>query len=110
MPQLLYAKKLQAARVHPEHARNAATCHNFYMLRSFRQHACSCCAHSHKLKNAAHRDAEKEKKNKQTKPGMRDQKAPCSFFVLFTKLKEEETSSPARYCTGIPLCRIRQPL
>ena len=65
---------------------NAATCHNFFMLRSFRQHACSCEVCSHKPENAARRDA---REKEQTKPGTRGQKAPCSFFVLRPKFKSE---------------------
>jgi hypothetical protein len=64
----------------------AATCHDFYMLRSFRQHACSCKVCSHKPENVARRDA---REKEQTKPGTRGQKAPCSFFVLHPKFKSE---------------------
>jgi hypothetical protein len=53
---------------------------------------------------------EMRREEEQTKPGTRDQKAPCSFFVLKVKTKEEKTSSPARYYTSVPLSRIRQPL
>jgi hypothetical protein len=41
-----------------------STCHNFYMLRSFRQHACSCCVLSHKPENAFYRDAKRRRTNK----------------------------------------------
>jgi hypothetical protein len=44
---------------------------------------------------------EMQRREEQTKPGRRDQKAPCSFFVLQSKLKEEETSSPARHYTNV---------
>jgi hypothetical protein len=56
--------------------------------------------------------AETRREEKQTKLGTRDQKAPCSFFVLKLKVaaKEEETSSPARYYTNVPICRVRQPV
>jgi hypothetical protein len=65
---------------------NAATCHNFYMLRSFRQHACSCKVCSHKRENAPRRDV---REKEQTKPDTRGQKAPCSFVVLRPKFKSE---------------------
>jgi hypothetical protein len=41
-----------------------STCHNFYMLKSFRQHACSCCVHSHKPENASCRVARTRRTNK----------------------------------------------
>jgi hypothetical protein len=43
---------------------NAAICHNFFMLRSFRQHACSCKVCSHKPKNAVRRDARERRTDK----------------------------------------------
>jgi hypothetical protein len=43
---------------------NAATCHNFFMLRSFRQHACSCELCSHRPENAVCRDARERRTNK----------------------------------------------
>jgi hypothetical protein len=44
-----------------ESYRKAATCHNFYMSRSFRQHACSCCAYSYNPENASYRDAKRRR-------------------------------------------------
>jgi hypothetical protein len=43
---------------------NAATCHNFFMLKSFRQHACSCKVCSHRPENAARRDARERRTDK----------------------------------------------
>jgi hypothetical protein len=43
---------------------NAATCHNFFMLKSFRQHACSRKVCSHRLENAARRDARERRTDK----------------------------------------------
>jgi hypothetical protein len=75
---------------------------------------------------------EMQRGEERLKPGTRGQKAPCSSFVLSFGLrenqdvinvdnnklpdirvqnrKEEETSSPARHYTSVPICRIRQPL
>ena len=85
----------------------AAACHNFYMLRSFRQHACSCEVCSHKPENAANRDAKGKRTEHVEARGTRRRPALSSCY---RKTKEEETSSPARHYTSVPRSRIRQPL
>jgi hypothetical protein len=107
MPQPLYAKKLQAARVHLSHTEKLL-------------HATTsiCREASGSMHAVAVRISiiqrmlliELQGREERTKPGTRGQKAPCSSFVLQSELKEEETSSPARHYTSVPICRIRQPL
>jgi hypothetical protein len=82
----------------------AATCHNFDILRSFRQHACSCEICSHKPENAACRDAKEKNKQNQAR-GARRRPALSLCYVSSSKLKEEETSSPARHYTNVSLCK-----
>jgi hypothetical protein len=84
---------------------NAATCHNFFMLRSFRQHACSCKVCSHRPENVVRRDAREKKYRQNQARGARRRPALSSCYAPSSKVKEEETSSPARHYTNIPLCR-----
>jgi hypothetical protein len=86
----------------------AATCHDFYMLRSFRQHACSCKVCSHKPENVARRDAREKEQTNQAR-GARRRPALSSCYIPSSKVKEKETSSPARHYTNVSLCKSGNP-